>query len=57
MGFAENIGNVMCCKILTDDTEELIPQSQVESAAMNVQTTPTKSEGQDIEWETKHPQS
>ena len=49
VGFAENIGNVMCCKILTEDTEELIPRSRVESAAKDVQTTPVKSEGQDIE--------
>ena len=36
-GIAKNAGNVMCCKIITADTEELIPWSRVISAGSDFQ--------------------
>ena len=48
-GFAENVGNIMCCKIFTADSQEMIPRSRVISAAKDFPLDTTDSDKHDIE--------
>ena len=53
-GFEENIGNIMCCKIFTANTQKMIPRSRVISAAKDFSLGPPDSQEHDIKIGEQH---